>query len=62
MLYPICYYTNFVDTAGEKFGGYKFTKVTNAENAEIDDIGVIRDGDHLFLLQTDSENLNCDVT
>lgn len=38
------------ETAGEKFGGYKPTKVINAENAEIDDINVIRDGDHLFLL------------
>ncbi|XP_044496295.1 potassium channel KAT1-like isoform X2 [Mangifera indica] len=37
--------------AGEKFGGYKFTKVFDAENAEIDDTCVIRDGDHLFLLQ-----------
>ncbi|GKV36970.1 hypothetical protein SLEP1_g45051 [Rubroshorea leprosula] len=36
--------------AGEKFRGYKFTKVVNAENAEIDDICVIRDGDNLFLL------------
>ncbi|RDX71461.1 Potassium channel KAT1, partial [Mucuna pruriens] len=33
--------------AGEKFGGFKPTKVINTENAEIDDIGVIRDGDHL---------------
>ncbi|KAJ6364931.1 hypothetical protein OIU76_029832 [Salix suchowensis] len=39
--------------AGEKFGGYKFTRVVNAENAEIDGICVIRDGDHLFLLQDD---------
>nr|CAC87141.1 K+ channel protein [Populus tremula x Populus tremuloides] len=39
--------------AGEKFGGYKFTRVINAENAEIDGISVIRDGDHLFLLQDD---------
>ncbi|XP_050231467.1 potassium channel KAT1-like isoform X2 [Mercurialis annua] len=38
---------------GEKFGDYKFTRVINAENAEIDDICVIRDGDHLFLLQND---------
>ncbi|GLT59843.1 hypothetical protein SLA2020_326400 [Shorea laevis] len=37
--------------AGEKFRGCKFTKVVNAEIAEIDDICVIRDGDHLFLLQ-----------
>lgn len=39
--------------AGEKFGGYKLTKVVNEENAEIDDLRVIRDGDHLFLLQND---------
>ena len=45
MLYPICHYTNFFDIVGEKFGGYKFKKVTNAENAKIYDIGVIRDGD-----------------
>ncbi|WZZ13971.1 hypothetical protein YC2023_107060 [Brassica napus] len=34
--------------AGEKFGGCSFTKITNAENTEIDDLDVIRDGDHLF--------------
>ncbi|KAI8001786.1 Potassium channel KAT1 [Camellia lanceoleosa] len=39
--------------AGEKFGGYKLTKIVNEENAEIDDLRVIRDGDHLFLLQND---------
>ncbi|GMP73939.1 hypothetical protein CsSME_00031517 [Camellia sinensis var. sinensis] len=39
--------------SGEKFGGYKLTKVVNEENAEIDDLCVIRDGDHLFLLQND---------
>lgn len=49
-------------TAGEKFGGYKFTKVINAENAEIDDTSVIRDGDHLFLLQNNSVNMDYDVT
>ncbi|XP_031256768.1 potassium channel KAT1 [Pistacia vera] len=48
--------------AGEKFGGYKFTKVINAENAEIDDTCVIRDGDHLFLLQNKSVNMNYNVT
>ncbi|RVW16660.1 Potassium channel KAT1 [Vitis vinifera] len=37
--------------AGQKFGGYNPTKVVSAGNAEIDDISVIRDGDHLFLLQ-----------
>ncbi|XP_010434553.1 PREDICTED: potassium channel KAT2 [Camelina sativa] len=34
--------------AGDKFGYGSFTKVTNAENAEIDDEDVIRDGDHLY--------------
>ncbi|CAJ1978364.1 unnamed protein product [Sphenostylis stenocarpa] len=41
--------------AGEKFGGSKPTKVISKENAEIDDISVIRDGDHLFFLCSDSE-------
>lgn len=49
-------------TAGEKFGGYKFTKVVNAENAEIDDICVIRDGDHLFLLQNECETMFNNIT
>ncbi|KAF5204869.1 Potassium channel kat1 [Thalictrum thalictroides] len=35
--------------AGQKFEGHHPTKVINGENAEIDDISVIRDGDHLFL-------------
>lgn len=47
---------------GEKFGGYKFTRVINADNAEIDDISVIRDGDHLYLLQNDTEILDYNVT
>ncbi|KAJ0252707.1 Cyclic nucleotide-binding domain-containing protein [Hirschfeldia incana] len=34
--------------AGEKFGGCSFTKITNVENTEIDDLDVIWDGDHLF--------------
>ncbi|CAK9327570.1 unnamed protein product [Citrullus colocynthis] len=42
--------------AGEKFGGQMPTKVMSADNAEIDDINVIRDGDHLFLLYSDIEN------
>ncbi|KAI3921852.1 hypothetical protein MKX01_005541 [Papaver californicum] len=37
--------------AGQKFPGCHPVKVVNGENAEIDDISVIRDGDHLFLLQ-----------
>ncbi|WVY94705.1 hypothetical protein V8G54_033793 [Vigna mungo] len=41
----------------EKFGGFNPTKVVNTENAEIDDINVIRDGDRLFLLCLDNENL-----
>ncbi|TKY71981.1 Potassium channel KAT2 [Spatholobus suberectus] len=44
--------------AGEKFGGSNPTKVINTENAEIDDINVIRDGDHLFLLCSDNENFS----
>ncbi|CAK8530913.1 unnamed protein product [Lathyrus sativus] len=44
--------------AGEKFGSFRAIKVVNKENAEIDDIDVIRDGDHLFLLGNDSDNLS----
>ncbi|XP_074579118.1 potassium channel KAT3-like [Curcuma longa] len=36
--------------AGEKFGCREPSKVVNQDNAEIDDIEVIRDGEHLFLL------------
>lgn len=50
------------ETAGEKFGGSKPAKVINAENAEIDDINVIRDGDHLFLLQNECEKMDFNVT
>ncbi|XP_058196146.1 potassium channel KAT3-like [Rhododendron vialii] len=45
--------------AGEKFGDHSLTKVVNAENAEIDDLSVVRDGDTLFLLQVDSESSEC---
>ncbi|KAM7505952.1 hypothetical protein LguiB_004856 [Lonicera macranthoides] len=41
--------------AGRKFGGYNLTKIVNSENAEIDDLNVIRDGDHLFLLPNEGE-------
>ncbi|KAL1213735.1 Potassium channel KAT2 [Cardamine amara subsp. amara] len=41
--------------AGEKFGYRSFTKVTNAENAEIDDEDVIRDGDHLYFFTNEYE-------
>ncbi|KZV21391.1 K+ channel family protein, partial [Dorcoceras hygrometricum] len=36
--------------AVKKFGDDKLTKLVNAENAEIDDVRVIRDGDHLFFM------------
>lgn len=36
--------------AGQKFGG-RFTKIINTENAQVEDIGAIRDGDHLLFLQ-----------
>ncbi|KAL2473752.1 Potassium channel KAT1 [Forsythia ovata] len=48
--------------AGQKFGEYNLTKVVNAENAEIDDLSVIRDGDHLFVLPNQCEGTECDVT
>ncbi|XP_068323935.1 potassium channel KAT1-like [Pyrus communis] len=48
--------------AGEKFEGYKPTKVVNEENAEIDDISVVRDGDHLYLLHNDYNNMNITCT
>nr|XP_016498301.1 PREDICTED: potassium channel KAT3-like isoform X1 [Nicotiana tabacum] len=38
--------------AGERFGEYNIKKVVNAENVEIDEVDVIRDGDHLYLLST----------
>lgn len=33
------------------FAGRKPTKVVNRDNAEIDDIKVVQDGDHLFLVE-----------
>ncbi|XP_042442685.1 potassium channel KAT3-like [Zingiber officinale] len=36
--------------AGEKFGCREPSKAVSQDNAEIDDIEVVRDGDHLFLL------------
>ncbi|KAL2244677.1 potassium channel KAT3 [Sesamum indicum] len=41
--------------AGQKFGDDSLTSVVNADNAEIDDLSVIRDGDHLFLLSSQCE-------
>lgn len=40
--------------AGKKFGDDSLTSIVNEENAEIDDLSVIRDGDHLFLLSSQS--------
>nr|XP_043620860.1 potassium channel KAT1-like [Erigeron canadensis] len=42
--------------AGQKFGRNNFAKVVNSENAEVDDLSVIRDGDHLFFLPNDCES------
>ncbi|MCE2055192.1 hypothetical protein HAX54_042150 [Datura stramonium] len=39
--------------AGQRFGDYNLKKVVNAEDVEIDEVDVIRDGDHLFFLSTD---------
>ncbi|CAI9760096.1 unnamed protein product [Fraxinus pennsylvanica] len=49
-------------TAGQKFGEKNLTKVVNAENAEIDDLSVIRDGDHLFVLTNQCEGRECDAS
>lgn len=49
-------------TAGEKFGSSKPMKIINAENAEIDDISVIRDGDHLFLVNHNCDNMDVNAT
>ncbi|KAF6167471.1 hypothetical protein GIB67_031672 [Kingdonia uniflora] len=38
--------------AGQNFKGCYPAKVVDKENAEIDDVSVIRDGDHLFLLES----------
>lgn len=37
---------------GEKFVGHRPTKVMDQDKAEIEDISVVRDGDHLFLLES----------
>ncbi|KAL8468480.1 hypothetical protein ACS0TY_031625 [Phlomoides rotata] len=42
--------------AGQKFGDDSLISVVNAENAEIDDLSVVRDGDHLFLVSRQSED------
>ncbi|KAL8152269.1 hypothetical protein V2J09_010029 [Rumex salicifolius] len=42
-------FEELLSIAGQKFGGCTFTRVMSSANAEIDDISVIRDEDHLFL-------------
>ncbi|KAG6416682.1 hypothetical protein SASPL_124117 [Salvia splendens] len=42
--------------AGKKFGDDSLTSIVNAENAEIDDINVVRDGDHLFFVSSQSKD------
>ncbi|XP_056158482.1 potassium channel KAT1-like isoform X2 [Syzygium oleosum] len=50
---------DLLKVAGEKFGcDHRSAKLVNAENAEIDDIEVIRDHDHLYFL----ENMDYPVT
>ncbi|KAG2238908.1 hypothetical protein Bca4012_023693 [Brassica carinata] len=44
--------------AGEKFGERSFTMVTSSENAEIDDVDVIRDGDHLYFYINEFESID----
>jgi potassium channel len=45
------YNSFFLTFSGQKFPGLRPTKLFSGDYAEIDDISVIRDGDHLFLLQ-----------
>ncbi|KAG6487210.1 hypothetical protein ZIOFF_055793 [Zingiber officinale] len=46
---------NLFQIASEKFTGHHPIKVLNRDNAEVDDIRVIRDGDHLFLAEEEDE-------
>ncbi|KAK9064311.1 hypothetical protein SSX86_015691 [Deinandra increscens subsp. villosa] len=39
--------------AGQKFGGQNFAKVVNSTRAEVDDLSVIKDEEHLFFLSND---------
>ncbi|KAK4488169.1 hypothetical protein RD792_003911 [Penstemon davidsonii] len=48
--------------AGQKFGDDSLTNVVNTENAEIDDLSVIRDGDHLFLLPSCYDGVDCNLS
>ncbi|KAK1322412.1 Potassium channel KAT1 [Acorus calamus] len=41
--------------SNQKFAGCNPTKVVNQDNAEIDDITLVRDGDHLYLLENECD-------
>ncbi|KAK1279713.1 Potassium channel KAT1 [Acorus gramineus] len=41
--------------SSQKFAGCNPTKVVNQDNAEIDDITLVRDGDHLYLLENECD-------
>lgn len=41
--------------AGERFGERNIERVVNAENAQVEELSVVRDGDHLYFLPTMSE-------
>ncbi|XP_060179083.1 potassium channel KAT1-like isoform X2 [Lycium barbarum] len=47
--------------AGQRFGDYNLKKVVNAEDVEIDEVDVIRDGDHLFFLSTDCSGIESNM-
>ncbi|XP_051125094.1 potassium channel KAT3-like [Andrographis paniculata] len=48
--------------AGQKFGDESLTTVVNEENTEIDDLNVIRDGDHLFFLSSQYEKADYGIS
>lgn len=55
------YLKKYVNSAGEKLGCHKPMEVMNEDYAEIDDIRVIRNGDHLFFVH-ELEAMDSDVT
>ncbi|PWZ23473.1 Potassium channel KAT1 [Zea mays] len=46
-----CSLEEIFEIGSQKFPGFHPTKLVSRDYAEIDDVSVIRDGDHLFLLQ-----------
>ncbi|KAK1422766.1 hypothetical protein QVD17_18052 [Tagetes erecta] len=51
-----------LNIAGQKYGGQHFAKVVNSESAEVDDLNVIKDEDHLFFLPNDCQCRDYNVT